>query len=433
MKKHGLLIVMVMALLVVTGTAGINAAPGPVSLTLWGGYPEVAPFYKAVIADYEKQNPNVKITFLTHPLREYEQKLSAAIPSNSAADIMECDTYSMSKFIEAGLVNPNPSNVNKFLRNKKNYGQFFVNYNTIKGKTYGVPFFQGREVLFWNKQMFKEAGLTRAPKTFSEVITDAKKLTKYDSNGNLLRAGIGLRKSGGGQGVAEKWWFWLYSAGGDIVKQVAPGKYCNGYNNKAGQDALKLYIDLIYKYKTDSFKLKADAEGFELEKSAMFTRESWVVGDIKAHAPNLDYDTAPMPSDKRGGTVCNMVNFYVAKSSKNPQAAWNFALFMLKPEYQKMLLSQVGWFPCRSGNYEDIFKQVPQYRSFVELPKGYKLYAYPRLACMDEIMTKLAERLGGWFMDSSLVNNPKKIKACINAAAQETDNILKENGVYTKK
>ena len=408
---------------------GIFAAPKQIKLSLWGGYPEMAPFYTKVIEDYQKLNPNVQITFLTHPLREHEQKLSAAIPSNSAADILETSPYVMRKFIDAGFMDPNPKDIEKWMKSGI-YDQFYLDEATINKRLYGVPFFQGRQVLFYNVDMFKEAGLPGPPKTWEELITYAQKLAKYDTNGNLTRAGISLRKSGGGSGVAEKWWFWLYPAGGSIITEVSPGKYRNNYDNDAGRAALKLYSDLLYKYKVDSHKVKADSEGFALETCAMFTRESWVVGFMKENAPKVKFDAAPLPANKRAGTICTLVNFYVAKNSKNPKEAWKFIQFMMKPEYQKFLLSRVGWFPCSSADYEPIYQEVPQYRAFMDLPEGFNLYGYPSLACYDEIQTKLAERLIKAFMDESLVDNPTKLAKVIADAAAETDAILKENGIY---
>lgn len=432
MKKNRFFFYLLVALLIVSCfSLGVNAAPKKVKLTLWGGYPEMAPFYKKVIEEYTKEHPNVEISFLTHPLREHEQKLSAAIPSNTAADIVETSSYVMRKFIDAGFLDPNPQDVDKFLKSGV-FDQFFIKDLTIKNKTYGLPFFQGRQVLFWNKKMFREAGLPGPPKTWNELVEYAQKLAKYDDKGNLVRAGISLRKSGGGSGVAEKWWFWLYPAGGSIIEEVSPGKYRNGYNNQAGRDALKLYIDLLYKYKVDSHKIKADSEGFALETHAMFTRESWVVGYMKEHAPNVEFDTAPLPTYKRGGTICNLVNLYVTKNSKNKKEAWDFVQFMFKPEYQKFLLAKVGWFPCLTADYEPIFREVPQYRAFMELPEGFELYGIPPVACYDEIQTKLAERLVRWFMDESLVDNPEKIAKVLAEAAEETDNILKANGVYAE-
>jgi hypothetical protein len=87
--------------------------------------------------------------------------------------------------------------------------------------------------------------------------------------------------------VAAKWWYFLKSAGGELFEECTPksGKYRAGYDNAAGRDTLKLYIDSLYKHKIHEPKLKQDAEGFANQQAAMFVRESWLVGYMKKNAP----------------------------------------------------------------------------------------------------------------------------------------------------
>ncbi len=403
---------------------------GPVKLSLWGGYPEMEPFYKKVAADYQKEHPNVTIEILTHPLREFEQKLSATIPADTAGDLIEISVYAMQKFIEAGAIPELPAKVKDFVTAKGHYSPFLLKNNTYKGKLYGLPLFEGRTVLFYNKKMFAEAGLAGPPETFDQMMEYAKKLAKYDAAGNLVRAGHSLRLSGAGSGVAEKWWFVLWPAGGTILEQVGD-KYRAGYNNDAGRAALNYYIDMLYKYRADDHKLKHDAEGFELEQHAMFFRESWVIADITKKAPNLDYGTAPVPKWNRWGHITNGVNLYVTKSAKNPDVAWDFAMFMQKPEYLQFLLKEVGWLPSRRDvDYEPVFKEVPQFGAFLHPDPKYEEYGYISIAPFDEVMTKLAERLVKAYLDKSLLDNPAGIAKVIDDAAKETNAILQKANLY---
>jgi len=54
---------------------------------------------------------------------------------------------------------------------------------------------------------------------------------------------------------------------------------------------------------------------------------------------------------------------------------------------------------------------------------------YPPIPEFDEILTKFADRLANrGFVDPSFVDNPDKIKAFLDEAAKETNDILKQNG-----
>jgi multiple sugar transport system substrate-binding protein len=143
-----------------------EAAPAeePVTLSIWGGFPEMEPFYKHVAEAYMAEHPNVTIEILTHPLREFEQKLSATIPSDTAADLIEISMYANQKFIEADLIPALPDDVKAFMDEPGRYSEFMHKNNTYNGVKYGLPLFMGRTVLYWNKTMFEEAGLPGPPR-----------------------------------------------------------------------------------------------------------------------------------------------------------------------------------------------------------------------------------------------------------------------------
>ena len=139
---------MIFPLALVWSGGGKEAKEAAGELNFWSGYPEMAPLYDKVIADFQKQYPQVKVNFLTHPLREYEQKLAAAIPTDTGPDVFEGSLYANLKFVEAALL-PEPSKgvLDKY---KGSWDKFIVDYNTIQAKRYGFPFFEGRPAFYFN-------------------------------------------------------------------------------------------------------------------------------------------------------------------------------------------------------------------------------------------------------------------------------------------
>jgi len=439
-KALFVLLVLLISLPMVFAGGGGQQASGsssskPVSLSVWSGYPEQEALFKHAAEEYAKTHPNVTVNVLTNPLREYEQKLSASIPSDTAADILDISTYAGRKFIEANLMPTLSDKINSFVAAPGRYSDLTKQVLQWNSKTYGVPFFQGRTVLFYNTDMFAAAGLTAPPKTMTELADYAKKLTVTDAQGNMTRSGHSLRISGQGSGIAEKFWYILYPMGGTIIEESAtqPGKYHAGYNNDAGRRALKYYIDSLYVDKTNSFNLKQDAEGFELGQTAMFLRESWVVGDIAQNAPNLHYDTAFVPSDTRWGRIVNQQNLYVTRSCKNPDVAWDFIMCIVNDDNQRWMLDNVGWIPSRQDvDYSAIFAKKPQLKPFIDMPQGYNEFAYTPIACFDELLTKFADRLAAAYLDSTLANNPAGIAKLISDCADETNSVLQKAGVYAE-
>jgi multiple sugar transport system substrate-binding protein len=233
----------------------------------------------------------------------------------------------------------------------------------------------------------------------------------------------------GGQGVAEKFWINLFQFGGNILTQTADGKWKATLANEAGRNALKQYLVNIHKTKTVSPEMPADAEAFERGQTAMFIRESWVIGDIAKKAPNLRYATAPLPR----GSMSVPVNLYVNAKSAEAEAAWAFALAADEPDNQVWMLKNVGWLPNRANvDYSTVTASVPAFAAFVDNPKSYQLFAVPAIDVSDEILTRAAARLVTAFADAKLVDDDKAIDTTLLAAETEANEILKREGLLGK-
>jgi len=316
----------------------------------------------------------------------------------------------------------------------KAYHPVVVEYNTWKGQVYGIPFQEGsKPALFYNTKMFTEAGLdpNKPPATFDELMAAARKLAKKDAPGNLVRAGISLRLSGQGSGVAEKWWYVLHAMGGDIVVQTKSGKWHNGYDNEAGRGALKFYIDAVHKYQVDDPKLPHDAAAFASEQAAMLMREAWVIGELKAKGPKVQYNTVAVPRAKRWGGMTQPWSLYVTRNTKQPDVAWDFAMFLVSPPMAILHLQMTGWTSMRQDvDWTPILKETPQFKPFLVWDKGRGQYTEPAIPVFDELETKLAERLVTAYADRSLMDNPDGIAKRIKEMAAQSDDLLKKAGLY---
>ncbi len=426
------LLTLVLACSLVFAQGAGESGDKPVKLTVWSGYPETEVLYKKVAEDFKVKHPNVEVEVVTYSLREFEQKLNAAIPAHACADVFDMSFAIMANFIDAGLISPNPANIDEFVKASGRYGNLAVKSVTRNGATYGVPFFSGKKAMYYNVDMLKEAGFDEPPKTLTEAYEMAKKLTKYDENGNVIRSGFSLRVAGQGSGIAEKFWFILWPMGGDILEEgKTPGTYHAGYNNEAGYRALKYYIDALYVDKIHDHAVKQDSEGFELEASAMFLREAYVIAEAKSRNPDLNFATAPLPGDVRHGTLDLVELMYVSDDCKNKDLAWEFVLEAMSAENQNFLLENVGWIPVRQDvDYSPVTSKIPQFSGFVYNAPDYESYTSPAIACFDEIETKFAERLFLAFQDKSLAGNDAKIKQVMDESAEETNAILKRNNLY---
>jgi len=421
-------------ILAAAAASTVRPARGDTKLAIWTGFPELQPWYQAVAADYSKTHPGVSFDFFSTTLREVEQKLTAAVPTGTGPDVYDIGTNISVNFIDNGLIDPNPPDVDAYLKSGK-WGKFDVDFFTLNGKTYGLPMMEGsRASMFWNRTYFQEAGISGPPTTFPELIDAAKKLTKFDSQGRMTRSGISLRLSGQGSGIGEKFRFVLEPAGGSMIEQTPGGKWHNGYDNQAGRDALTFYVDAVQTWHIDDPKVPHDADAFASGATAMLFREAWVIGEIQSKNPKLDYGVVPIPAWKTGGPRMMLLQpwgVYVNGQSNNKAAAYDFIKFLTNAQNGFRLTEMTGWLsPRQDIDWKPLLAKTPQFEAFVSPPSDVKFYVEPVLTAFDEIETRMSDHLTAAYVDPSLKGNPQKIATTIHEMAQQTDQILKDAKLY---
>jgi multiple sugar transport system substrate-binding protein len=404
------------------------------TLSVWTGYPELVPYYTAVGDAYTKAHPNVKFTYLSSSLREAEQKLSAAVPTGTGPDIYDIGTNISVNFIEAGLLQPNPPAIDTYMKSGV-WAKLVVDYFTDKGKTYGLPLMDGsRASLYYNKTMFKEAGIAAPPTTFAELTDAARKLTKIDATGKMTRSGISLRLSGQGGGITEKFRFVLEPAGGALIVQTPSGKWHSDFDNEAGRNALLFYVDAVQKYKIDDPKILHDADAFVAGSTAMLMREAWVIGEIQQKAPTLEYGVVPIPKWTANGPYKMLLQpwpIYVNSKGKNQETAWDFLKVLTSAENALKLTQMTGWVTERQDiDWAPVLAKTPQFGVFVAPPKDLVYYVDPILTAFDEIESKVADKLAAAYVNPALNGDAAKIADAVHQMATLTDGILKDADLY---
>ena len=270
----------------------------PITLDIWGGYPEVDEVYKQAGAAFKETHPNVDFTVFSTDLRGFEQKLTTALPSKTAGDVVVRTTNFLARFIDEGLLQPVPDDLKAAITGG-GYADEVVKDTTYADNIWSLPIFTGGTAVYYNTDMYAEAGITEPPTTMDQLKENAYKLFKKDDSGNTIRSGWSLRLAGQGSGVAEKFWILLLQDGKTLIRETpeGSGKWVAEYNGPEGVKLLQMYVDMLRDGVT-SLTIDSDAKAFETEQTAQFLRESWVIPEIATTAPDLvgHYATVAPPS-----------------------------------------------------------------------------------------------------------------------------------------
>ncbi|MGB3554469.1 MAG: extracellular solute-binding protein [Jannaschia sp.] len=390
-------------------------------IRVWSGYPELEPFYLHVAEGMKADHPDLNVTVEAINLRDHERRVALGLTSGEAAEVIEMASALAPRYLENELFNAAPDAVATFVSDPANYGEFFRDGASFGGSVYGVPMFRGQSALYYNTDMLAAAGLDGPPATMADYDTYAAALTQRGDGSDPTVSGWSLRFSGGGAGITEKFTINMFQHGGTFLEESEDGKWRAAFADEAGRKTLQQYLNALYGDETVTVSMPADAEAFEREQTAMFIRESWVIGDIAAKSPDLAYATATLPE----GSIVSQVNLYITGEGDAEQAAWDFALAAQEPENQLWLLDNVGWLPNRLGlDFSDIVARKPAFEAFVNLPEDYGFFTNPAVGPVEEIMARFAAQLERAFADPSLLGDDAAIDAFLEGAAEEINGIL---------
>ena len=165
------------------GTEKKEAKEVTIRYGLWGSEEEQKVQKEAALG-IEKVYPGIKIEVTPYPDdKTFWQQLPAQVAAKTAPDIIQLTNEGHIEYITKGSFAPIDEEIKAAGVDLGKYADTAKAIWTYEGKLYGVPMGAAPAMFFINKDMWDAAGLTDYPKTWDEVKTAAKALTKGDVAG----------------------------------------------------------------------------------------------------------------------------------------------------------------------------------------------------------------------------------------------------------
>ena len=353
----------VLAVLVLAG--GVSAqAPVEISfyypIAVGGPIPKIIDAYAA---DFTKENPSIRVKpIYTGTYQETIVKALTALKSGEppqTAIILSTDMYTL---IDEDAIVP----FDEVLKSEdqawlKSFFPGFMKNSQTGGKTWGIPFQRSTIVLYWNKELFKDAGLdpNRAPANWTEQIEFAKKLTKRDAAGNVTQWGIQVPSSG-----FPYWLFQGFTTQNDVLLMNEAGTETY-YDKPAVIEALQYWVDLSQKHKVMApgvIEWGTTPKDFFEKKTAMMWTTTGNLTNVKNNA-KFDFGVAMLPAGKHRGSPTGGGNFYLFKKTTPAQrdAVVKFVKWMTTPERAAQWGIETGYVAVRPDAW-----QTPAMKKYVE-------------------------------------------------------------------
>lgn len=382
-------------------------------------------YYEWAEKEYERRNPNVDIVIEQFPgssLKDYEIKLRLRYSSGQAPDLFFIQADLLSELVSLGRVKEAPPFIEKLV-NQEARSKSIREAPYFSGEAYGMTASASPTVLYYNKDMFRKAGLDpeQPPETWDELLEYAERLTVRDEEGNVTRAGLSLRKRGFKPGTAGKWFTFLFSAGGNAFTE---GGEKAAFNSAAGREALDFYESILFDKTLDSIDLQGDQQGFGRGKAAMFMREVHVVRWLQKNHPNVNFDVAPVPKQDTSLSYAMPYVWTVSDQSAHPEEAWRFVEFLMSKEAYSRYAEIGGVVPVTKSVAEmPQFRDDPYLKTFLEQDLRPP-EVFPRLGRAQGILGAYIERFtyGRMGVEETLRQAELDVNALLRRRRQTVEN-----------
>jgi multiple sugar transport system substrate-binding protein len=361
-------------------------------------------YWQGIADAFHKQNPNITVTVQTINWNDFDSQVKTMVQNKQYPDVLEGDYFP--DYAQAGLLYPakdvtSPATFSNLL-------PVFAKLDTYNGTQYGMPFTTSARTLFYNKQLFQQAGITAPPQTWADIQTDAAKIKR------LGKMGFGL-PLGPEEAQAEALLWFLGDGGG---YQDASGNWV--INSAPNVAALQFMAGLVKagdtepnpgtKNRTDLWKQFAQGQigminGSPalipiIQSGGVLTSSGWASVPIAGK-------TGPL--DKTLG-VCDNVSVFKTDPSKKA-AITKFLDFFYQDKYQIQFDKEYDLLPATNSAIQALSSDSTFGPFLKALPNSVQYSSAP---VWTQVKTQVQQTIG-----TAMTQNPKQVLDAIQQTAQK--------------
>lgn len=301
-------------------------------------------------ADFMTENPNIKVTPVF--AGDYTQTMSSvqtAMQGNQTPDVAVLLATDIFTLHSMQAIVPLDDLVSADKDGKAWLDDFtpgFMGNSILENKTWSIPFQRSTVVLYYNKDLFREAGLDpeKPPQNWDELVAYGKALTKSG------QWGLEIPSDGNPS--------WIFSSffmqqGHHVVNEAGTEV---AFDSPAVIEALEFIQSLskVHKIMPEGVIKWGDVpNNFAAGKTAMVYHTTGSIGNLRNTMDPAKIGIAPLPAGKKYGAPTGGGNLYILKTTKERQeAAYKFVKFLTATDRVAKWSAETGYIPARKSATE---------------------------------------------------------------------------------
>lgn len=350
---------------------------------------ETEPFLKELVANFEEEHPDIRVNLDVIGWDALEQQVNTMVSTDQMPDILNINHYA--SFVEDDLLYPIDEIISDDLKMK--LYDSFLEAGQVEGTQYAIPFLASIRGLYYNKDLFEQAGIDAPPTTWEELKETAKKIKEE----------TGIDGFGVPMTTFEGQAYFSYFAwgnGGDWKEGDA--WKLNSPENVEGMEFLHelVRVDKVTNPEPTAINRDELQKVFGAGQLGMMITANFLPTILASEFPDLNFGVGPIPINE-GKEEFNLgvQDFLmVFKSVEHPDAVSTFLDYFYEDERYEEFMRLEGMLPATETAGENMASKDELTAQFVDqlpLAKFYPLsdpqFAEIRLELVNEIQQILLD------------------------------------------
>jgi putative chitobiose transport system substrate-binding protein len=338
-----------------------QSAAGEVNVEFWTMQlqPQFTEYFQSLIANFESQNPGIKVNWVDVPWSAMENKILTAVSANTPPDVVNLNPIFASQLAGRNAWLDLDTKISE--QERSSYLPNIWKASTLNDKSFGIPWYLTTRLTIYNIDLLQQAGISQAPTTYAELADVAQQIK--DKTGKYAFF-VTFAPQDSGE-VLES----FVQMGVTLVN--TEGKAA--FNSPAGKAAFQYWVDLYQKGLLPRESLtqghRHAIDLYQSGQTAFLASGPEFLRTIANNAPEVAAASriAPQLTGETGKKNVAVMNVVIPRASKQPDAAVKFALFLTNDENQLAFAKAANVLPSRKKALADsYFQNVPDDASTVE-------------------------------------------------------------------
>lgn len=310
-----------LTLLLVGGCKDRSQVDENTALRFWNGFsgPDGSTM-KKIVESYNAENPDGKFDMQIIPWNTYYDKVTLGMAFGGAPDVFIMQVSRLPQYADAGAIEPIGELFEKSGMQASDFVETPFKSGFWKGTQYALPLDCWPLTLYYNKKMFREAGIDHPPTNLQEFLDASQKLTKKDANGKVTQWGFALAE------IHNNLVAFMDQHGGSVIDEEGKRSTLDSPASLAAVQQLQSFFG----------KIAPDPQGanawdiFKTGRAAMVMQGIYMIADLQAQK-GLEFGAAPIPQfgPKRATWAgSHMLCIPKGLSPARKEKAWKFIKYL---------------------------------------------------------------------------------------------------------